>query len=290
MQSKKLTAFSHVFFIVMTVIFLFPLFIILMLSLTPEAEIEANGYQIFPMAFSLEAYKMVFADASAIVSSVILTLWTSLAGAALSVILCMMMAYPLSQKDFKLRKFWTWYVVFTMLFNAGLIPTYIVNTQLLDLNNDVLVYVVLSLVDAWTIILFRTFFSGISPSLLEAATLDGASKMQTLIRVVLPMTKPMIAMQFFSGVLFRWNDVATPMYYISDDELFNIQYLLQTILDNMQEFVAMYKGSGYLDVTQFPIESMKFAMVIVGAVPVFCIFPYVQKFYSKGVSVGAVKG
>ncbi len=290
MQSKKLTAFAHCFFVIFTFIFLFPLVIILMISVTAESEIVANGYQIIPGAFSLDAYRLIFSDVSDIARAVLLTLASAIVAPALKVALCMMMAYPLSQNDFKLKKFWTWYVLFTMLFSGGLIPTYIVNTQLLGLQNNIAVYFVTGLMDAWTIILFRTFFVGIPSSLLEAATLDGASKMQTLIRITLPMTKPLVAMQFFSGLIGKWNNLTTPMYYITDKKLFNIQYLLQKMLDDMQQFRDLFEGTAYYDPTNFPVESMKFAMIIVGVVPVLCIFPYVQKFYAKGVSVGAVKG
>ncbi len=290
MYSKKLTAVSHAFFITMTFIFLFPLVIVAMISLTPETEIAANGYQIFPSSLTLDAYKLIFTNGEDILRAVVLTLTSAIVAPALKVALCMMMAYPLSQKDFKLRKFWTWYVLFTMLFSGGLIPTYIINTQLLGLQNNIAVYFVTGLMDAWTIILFRTFFVGIPTSLLEAATLDGASKMQTLIRITLPMTKPLVAMQFFSGLIGKWNNLSTPMYYVYEKKLYNIQYLFQKMLDNMQQFKDLFEGTAHYDPASIPVESMKFAVIVVGVIPVLCIFPYVQKFYAKGVSVGSVKG
>ncbi len=290
MKSKGLTAFAHVFFVVWTVIFLVPLAIIFIISVTPESEIIEKGYQIIPAAFSLNAYKVLLSSATDILRAIGLTLASAIIAPAMKVALCMMMAYPLSQPDFRGRKFWTWYILFTMLFSGGLIPSYIINTQLLGLQNNVMVYFSLGLMDAWMIILFRTFFVGIPVSLQEAAKLDGATKMQTLIRITLPMTKPLVAMQYFSELIARWNNVSTPMYYITSKKMYNIQYLLQKMLDDMQQFKDLFEGTAYYDAANFPVESLKFAMIVIGVIPVLCIFPYVQKFYAKGVSVGAVKG
>lgn len=289
MHSKSLTAVAHIFFILLSAFCIIPLVIVFLISISGEADILEYGYSIIPHSIDFTAYKLIFSTSGDLLRSVILTIITALIAPFFSVVLNVFMAFPLSQPDFAGKKFWTAFVLITMLFSGGLIPSYIINTQLLRLANNPLVYVVIGLVGGYSIFLFRTFFKGISPSLYESAKIDGASPHQLLVHIAIPLSKPMVAMQFFTGVIGKWNDFSTPLYYITDKKWYNIQYLLQSILKNLQEIKTSYQNAG-MDVSDIPVETMRFAMIIVGALPIFFLFPYIQKFFAKGISIGSVKG
>lgn len=284
--------FSYIFLAIISVVFLFPMFLAIMVSITSQDSIRQFGFQIIPTEFSLEAYRMLLDEyGSSLLRSMTLTVGTGIIQPILSIILTVCMAYPLSQSDFKGRNFWRKYLVVTMLFSGGLIPTYILYTKYLHLKNNILIYL-LPGIGAWNVFLFRTFFVNIDKAMVESAKIDGATNFQILFKIMLPLTKPLVAMNFFNGFLGRWNDITTPLYYVTEKKLYTIQFLLQQMLMSAETARSLLLQGVAIDASALtiPIESIRYALAVIGALPVLIIFPYIQKFYAKGIMLGSTKG
>ena len=199
--------FAWVFFIVMTFVFLYPMYMAVILSISSEESIALNGFRFWPSQFSLEAYRILFERNSAtLLNSLALTVGTGLVQPALSLLLTMSMAYPLSQPDFRGRDFWR---------------VYVLKAKYLGLRNNVMIYLLPGL-SAWNVFLFRTFFISLDKAMIESAKIDGAGNFQILFLIMLPLTLPLVVMNYFSGFIGRWNDITTSMYFISDKKLYTI--------------------------------------------------------------------
>ena len=284
--------FAWVFFIVMTFVFLYPMYMAVILSISSEESIALNGFRFWPSQFSMEAYRILFERNSAtLLNSLALTVGTGLVQPALSLLLTMSMAYPLSQPDFRGRDFWRVYVLITMLFSGGMVADYVLKAKYLGLRNNVMIYLLPGLT-AWNVFLFRTFFISLDKAMIESAKIDGAGNFQILFLIILPLTLPLVVMNYFSGFIGRWNDITTSMYFISDKKLYTIQYLLQQMLASSEKARELMKlGLGMeLETEHIPIESTRYALAVIGALPVFVLFPFIQKYYAKGITVGSTKG
>ena len=280
----------HVAFIIITALFIVPLIIAIMISFSTESDVLKYGYSIIPKHFTLEAYKTAFGDSTALVRAYGITILTSFLNSSLTVILTGVMSYPLAREEFTPRKYIMIYVLITMLFGGGLIPTYILNTQYLHLGNTIWIYIVTGLISGSNIILFKTSFSQIPKSLMEAAEIDGATQLQVCAHVVIPTCKPIIAMIFFNTFLGHWNDYTTSMYYISDSRLYSLQYFLNRIITNSEFVKATYKMFDLTMTEDVPLQTLRFAVCVLGAMPVLILFPMIQKYFSKGITSGSVKG
>lgn len=292
LKQSGVSKFSHVFLAIMSVVFIFPMFLAIMVSITSQDSIRQYGFQVIPSEFSLEAYRMLLNEyGSSLLRSMTLTIGTGIIQPILSIVLTVCMAYPLSQPDFRGRDFWRKYLVITMLFSGGLIPTYILYTKYLHLKNNILIYL-LPGVGAWNVFLFRTFFVNIDKAMVESAKIDGASNFQILFKIMLPLTKPLVAMNFFNGFLGRWNDITTPLYYVTEKKLYTVQFLLQQMLMSAETAKSLLLQGFAVDASALtiPIESIRYALAVIGALPVLIIFPYIQKFYAKGIMLGSTKG
>ena len=292
LHMNNVAKFSYIFFAIATIIFLFPMYLAIVVSITSEESILHNGYQLIPESFSFEAYKLLFTHYGRNLGrALMLTIGTGVLQPVISIFLTMCMAYPISQSDFKGREFWRKFLVITMLFNGGLVPTYILYTRFLGLKDSILVYL-LPGIGAWNVFLFRTFFVNIDKSMVESAKIDGANKLQILLKIMLPLTKPLVAMNFFSGFLSRWNDIETPLYYISKRDLYTVQFLLQEMLRSIEATMEMIKMgfSAGMNVIDIPVDSTRFALAVIGAIPALILFPFLQKYYAKGIAVGSTKG
>ena len=214
--------FAWMFFIVMTFVFLYPMYMAVILSISSEESIALNGFRFWPSQFSLEAYRILFERNSAtLLNSLALTVGTGLVQPALSLLLTMSMAYPLSQPDFRGRDFWRVYVLITMLFSGGMVADYVLKAKYLGLRNNVMIYLLPGL-SAWNVFLFRTFFISLDKAMIGSAKIDGAGNFQILFLIMLPLTLPLVVMNYFSGFIGRWNDITTSMYFISDKKLYTI--------------------------------------------------------------------
>lgn len=296
MRKNKLTiskALIHLFFILMCLSFVIPMLYVISISLSEEQSLTEFGYRLFPKAVSTLAYKHIFENPTQLINSYKTTIIFSVTGSIASLMVMSLVAYSLSRQNFILRKPITFFIFFTMLFGGGTIPSYILNTQYLGLANNILVYILPSLATAWYIIILRTFFSQLPQSLVESAKIDGASELRIFFQIVLPLSKPVLATVLLMTLLGKWNDWYTSLLYIRNTELYSLQYMLQKILREA-EFVKSMSESGLalnVDISaSVPTEPVRFAMVIIAAGPMLVIFPFFQKYFTRGLTVGAVKG
>lgn len=284
----------HIIFILLCLCFVIPMMYVISVSFMGQAEIDALGYRLIPQRPTLEAYRYIFRNPTQLIDSYKVTIFFSLVGTFLSVMVMALVAYPLSRRTFYFRKPVTFYIFFTMLFGGGLIPSYILNTQYLGLGNSVWVYILPSLANAFHIIILRTFFQQLPPSLVESAKIDGAKEGRIFFSIVLPLSKPVIATIALMNLLSRWNDWYTTLIYIRDARLYSLQYMLQKILREAEFIQSMAQtGIGNLNIdisAEVPTEPSRFAMVIVAAGPMLVIFPFFQKYFTRGLTIGAVKG
>ena len=294
---KKITfgnILINVFFVLFSLSFIVPFLLIISISFTDEQTILSGGYSLIPKMFSLEAYKYVFRSPEQLINSYKVTIFYSIAGTLLSMLVMTLTAYPLSRKNYRYRKPVMFFIFFTMLFSGGLVPSYILITKYLHLGNSIWVYILPYLANAWYIIVIRTFFQGLPSELVESAKIDGGSELLIFFRIILPLSKPVLATVSLLTLLTRWNDWNTALLYIRDTNLFSLQYLLQKILREAQFIKSMAESSPVagisMDTSNIPSETVRYAMCIVAAGPMLVIFPFFQKYFAQGLTIGAVKG
>ena len=287
------TSLIHLFFIVTCLTFIIPMIYVLSISFSSEKAISDFGYSLIPKVWSLDAYKHIFRNPDQVIYSYQTTIFFSLVGSFASLLVMALVAYPLSRQNFKLRQPITFFIFFTMLFGGGLIPTYILNTQYLHLGNTIWIYILPGLASAWYIIIIRTFFSQLPQSLVESAKVDGAKELRIFFQIVLPLSKPVLATVLLMTLLAKWNDWYTSLIYIRDSKLYSLQYMLQKMLREAEFVKGLSNSQMGLNIqleTEVPTESVRFAMVIVAAGPMLVVFPFFQKYFTRGLTVGAVKG
>ena len=270
---------------------IYPLLLVLGTSFSNIKDISEYGYKVIPKNFDLSAYKYIFKNLGPILQAYKVTAIFSITSMVLSVLLMSMIAYPLSRVSFRRGRVISFYLFFTMLFNGGLVPTYILITQYLHLDDNVWVYILPSLISPWYVFMIRTFFQGIPVDIIESAQLDGASEYRIFFTMMIPLSKPVLATVALMTFLGKWNDWYTSMLYINDDELVSLQYFLQRILKNIELIrQQMAAGNAMESMGNVPSETVRMAMAIVVAGPALFVFPFFQKYFVKGITVGSVKG
>ncbi len=293
-RNKVSGVLINLYFILSSLLFIIPFVLIISASFTDEQTLLQEGYKLIPAKFSVEAYKYVFRSPQQLLDSYKITIIYSAIATVLGVVVMAMMAYPLSRPNYRYKRIVTFFIFFTMLFSGGLIPTYIWVTRYLHLGDTIWVYILPCLVNAFHIIVIRTFFQGLPPSLVESAKIDGARELQIFFKIVIPLSKPVIATISLLTLLARWNDWNTALIYIKSKELYSLQYLLQKILREAQFVKDMADSTPIagldLDLSKLPSETIRFAMCLVAAGPMLIVFPFFQKYFAKGLTVGAVKG
>lgn len=279
----------HILFIMLCLTYIIPFLLLVSISITDEQAIADFGYNLIPPKISFEGYRMAFNNPTQLLNSYKTTIITSFAGMLYSLVLTTMTAYPLSRSNFKYKKLLTWYIFITMLFGGGLVPSYLVRTKLLHLGNTIWVYI-LNGVSAWNVIIVRTFFQGIPESLAESAKIDGASEFYTFLRIMLPLSTPVMATIGFMSLLGGWNDWGTALIYIKDPDLYTLQYLLQRILRETEFLRKMAEDNPNFTGVKMPEESLRYATAMLASGPMLVAFPFFQKYFTKGMTIGAVKG
>ncbi len=288
------TVCLHLFFVLVCLCFLIPMLMVISISFSSEAWVNAGGYSLIPHEFSTAAYKLAFKNPKQMLNAYGITFAESVIGTVSSCIVAGMAAYPLSRSNFRFKKPITWLIFFTMLFSAGMIPSYITLTKYYHLGNSFWIYIIPGMTGgAWNTMVFRTFFKGLPESLFEAARIDGAKELYIFFRIVIPLSTPVFASLGFMTLVGKWNDYTTSMIYIRDESLYTLQYLLQRIL-NESSFLKslMSEGTVGVDVSQMdePTETLKYALCVIAAGPMLLVFPFFQKYFSQGLTIGAVKG
>ncbi len=280
-----------VFFTIISALVIVPFLMLVSVSLSNEKDVVEYGYRLLPLRIDLAAYRFVFKNPKQILNAYAVTAIFSIVGTFFSVLIMAMAAFPLSQKNVRGRRAVSFYLYFTMLFNGGLVPTYILLTQYLHLDNTIWVYILPGLVGVWNVFVMRTFFAGLPVEIFESMQIDGASAYNIFFKTVLPLSKPVLATMALMGFLNRWNDWYTAMLYVQDENLISLQYLLQRIMNNLKLVQEM--SSSTLSVgkaADVPSETVRMAMAVVVVGPALFVFPFFQKYFVKGLTVGSVKG
>ncbi len=275
----------HIILIVWSLACLLPLLLVVSASLTDEIALTRNGYGLIPSQFSTEAYTFVLQDPTAIVRAYGVTIFNTLVGTVLGVLVMSMLAYPLSQPDFRLRRPLSFFVFFTMLFNGGIVPFYILMTQYLKLRNNILALIIPHLVGVWYVLILRTYFAGLPRELLDAARVDGAGEWRIFFAIVLPLSKPALATIGLFVALGIWNDWILALYFISDANLYPLQYLLQILLANANVIANMRQ----LSTQAIPLQTMRMAMAVLATGPAAIFFLFFQKYLVRGITLGSFK-
>ena len=287
---KKSQIVIHIVLIVMCIVTLYPLLLCLGVSFSNEQDVLKYGYSLIPKHFDLSGYKYVFSNPKSVIDAYKVTIIFSVAGTVGMIICNSLMAYPLSRRNYRFRNALNFYFYFTCLFGGGLVPTYILYTQYLHLQDTIWVYIIPGLVSAWTIFYIRASFQAVPEEIVESAVLDGASEWRILFTFMIPLSKPVLATMALSTFLGKWNDWMTSMLYINDRyDLISLQYLLQRIMLNMK-LLETEGAASYINATSLPAETARMAMMFVVAGPALVIFPFFQKYFVKGMVVGSVKG
>lgn len=291
-KSKKITSqlFLNLFFVILSLAIVIPFIILVSISISNEGDIAKYGYSILPKSVDLSAYKYVFAKPKSILNGYKVTAIYSVIATILSVLIQAMCAYPISKRKLRGKRGISFYLYFTMLFSGGLVPSYILITQYLHLGDSIWVYVIPTLVSPWNVFMMRTFFSGLPYEIFESMMVDGASEYNIFFKTVLPLSKPVLATIALLTFLGKWNDWNTSMLYINNENLYSLQYLLQRILQNIDLLKQMQGFAQASTAVEVPSETVRMAMAVIVAGPALVIFPFFQKYFVKGLTVGAVKG
>lgn len=285
-------ALIHLFFVVLSAVFIVPILLVISISLSDENDIIKSGYKLLPMHISTTAYEYVFKNPEQIINSYKVTILYSFTGTAAGVFIMMMCAYTLSRKKFAYRGIISMYLFFTILFNGGLVPGYILTTQYLHLQNTIWVLILSGLVNVWYIFVFRALIQVIPESIVESAHMDGASEFRIFLSLIVPLSKPAIATVGLFVLLGYWNEWMTALLYIDRPRLYPLQYLLQKILQNLDAILRNMNKMpvAYSKEFKVPSETVRMAMAIIAAGPMLVIMPFFQKYFVRGMTIGSVKG
>lgn len=295
-KDKIFQIFAHVVLILMVFIVAVPFLLLFMSSITEENTLVRNGYSFWPENFSLAAYEYIWNQRGQIFRAYGITIFVTAAGTLVNIFISSLLAYGLALKKLPGKKLFTFYVFFTMLFNGGLVPTYMMYTGIFHINNTIFALIVPTfLMSAMNVLLIRTFYqTNIPGALYEAAEIDGANHFSIFSKIVLPLGKPiMVTMGLFSALNY-WNDWTNGLYYLSGDKgysLYSIQNLLNEMISKI-EFLSSNSAasSAGVDLAQLPSTSVRMAIAFVAMLPMLIIYPFLQKYFQKGIALGAVKG
>jgi len=270
---------------------LIPILAILGISFSDEGSLVLEGYHILPRTFSTYAYDTILTTPGQLISAYKVSILVTVLGGFLGLAVTALISYPLSRRDFAWRKPIMFIVFFTMLFNGGLVPWYIIISKYLHLKSTLWVLILPYLANAWYIILMRTYMAKIPMALIESAKMDGAGEFRVFVQIILPLSKPALATIGLFFVLQYWNDWWLSMLFIETERLIPIQYMLYRIMANIQFLTTQMSSMAVnVDISKLPNESARMAMCIIAAGPMLFIFPFFQKYFVRGLTVGSVKG
>lgn len=284
----------NVIFLIMSLTCIIPILLVVAISFSAEQSITEYGYRFIPKIFSLEGYTFLANQSKMILRALGISLFVTIVGTMLGVMLTTLMGYVLSRPNYKLNGFLTMVVFIPMVFNGGLVSTYFVVSQLLGLKNSVWALILPLAVSSFNVIICRTFFKTTVPeSLIESAKMDGASQLTIFSRIVLPISLPVLATIGLFLTFAYWNDWYQSMLYIDESKLLSLQALLNNIMANIQALAANAATLGVSSaemIANMPKEAARMAIVVIIVLPIACAYPFFQKYFISGLTVGAVKG
>lgn len=285
----SLNVIGYLVIILFSAICLYPFLLLVMGSFTAEGEIYRNGFSLFPKAYSLDAYRMLLKNPDEILNAYGVTIFVTACGTALGLFFTAMTAFVLSRRNFKQANKFSFFFYFTTLFSGGLIPYYIVVVRYLEMKNSIWVLIIPGMLQVFNILIMRNFCKTIPDALYESARIDGATNFKIFTRIFLPMMGPSLATIGLFIALQYWNNWANAMLYIDRQELYPLQYVLYRMTTNAAFASSMASGAPS-DMQEMPKETVKLAMTVLSIGPVILFYPFVQRFFVKGITVGSVKG
>ena len=292
-KAKRFQFWINVVLILITLSIILPFVLVFISSLTDENTLIRNGYSFFPEKFSFYAYSYIIRQGEKILRAYGITVFVTIVGTAANIAMSALLAYPLSIKKLPYRRAITFFVFFTMLFNGGLVPTYLMYVKYFHIKNTIWALIVPGfLLSANNVLMIRSYFNtSIPDALFEAAKIDGAGHMKIFTSITLPLGKPILVTMGLFSALGYWNDWTNGLYYVSNEKLYSIQMLLMKIMNNIQALrsnsTAALLGTGSVDL---PGTAIRMAMAVIGILPILLVYPFIQKYLVRGVVVGAVKG
>lgn len=293
-QIKPVTnGLFNALFAVLSFICLFPVFYVVMISVSSEESIRLNGYALIPETFSSSAYMFLWNERATIAHALFISIVVTVIGTVLGVLLTTTMGYVLSRRQYRLRNFFNWVVFIPMIFNGGMVANYVVVANMLHLDDTIWCLILPLAMSSFNVIISKTFFRTTIPdSIIESAKIDGASQLTIFSRIVVPISKPVFATIGLFLTFGYWNDWFQSSLYISKNNLVSLQALLNNMMKNL-DYIANNPSAG-LSLQQYrnsmPSESVRMAIAVVIVIPIACAYPFFQKYFISGLTVGAVKG
>jgi putative aldouronate transport system permease protein len=282
--------FVHTLLIMLALACFLPFLLVLSSSLTSEQSVIEHGYRFLPTEFSIDAYRVIFSDPRQILNSYRVSFVVTIVGTVLGLLLTSSLAYVISRKNYWFRKPISFLVFFTMLFNGGIVPLYILITRYLHLRDSLWALILPGLVAPFFVLLLRTYFAGLPEELFDAARMDGAGEFRLFTMIALPLARPALATVALFYILNYWNDWYSALLFIDKrDELVPLQYMLYKIMANLQVITSL-RNSVLLNIPETPLMTIRMAMAIIAAGPVTLVFLLVQKYFVQGLTIGAFKG
>jgi len=291
-DEKAVQILAHVVLIFLSAMAILPFILLVSASFSDEATVITMGYRFIPTEFSLNAYAYIFEEWMQIGRAYGITIFVTVVGTVASILMTSMFAYGLTQTDVKGVKILFIFVLFTMLFNGGIVPTFYVYTNIVKIRNTIWALILPNLLmNAFNIILVKNYFKqNIPAELLESAEMDGAGYFTIYYKIIMPLSMPILAtIGLLTGVSY-WNDWTNGLYFINDESLYSIQHLLNKINENILALANNSANLGGIDLSQLPSATMRMAVAVVAIVPIIIAYPFFQKYFAKGITLGAVKG
>jgi putative aldouronate transport system permease protein len=293
-DEKLLTALSYAFNGFIALVCLVPFVMVISGSLSSEEAVRFSGFGLFPKDFSLEAYKTVFQEPAVIGRAYIITILLTVCGTLLGLFLQTMTAYVLSRKDFIWRNKFSFFFYFTMLFSGGLVPYYILMSRYLGLRNSYLALLLPLLFNVYFLLIMKSYISALPESFIHAAKIDGCGEFRTLVLIIMPMLKPALATVGLFIALAHWNDWYSALLFISNENMHPLQYFLYNKVNNIEAYKRILEsgaaGSSAAAAINMPTQTLKMALTVVVTGPIILLYPFVQKYYVRGITIGGVKG
>lgn len=293
-KKKKFSGFDifvNAVFIFLTLACLLPLLLVVGISLTQEQSLINEGYHLIPRVFDTFAYKYVFAGSSTVLNAYAVTVFVTVVGTFVQLLFTSMMAYALTRPELKGRFFLSLLVYIPCLFTGGMVAEYILMTRVLNLKNTIWVLFVGGMISPVNVLIMRKFMRSIPESLIESARIDGSGEIRTFFKIVLPLSKPSLASLGLFTAIYFWNDWYTCSLYITDSKLYNLQYMLQSLMMNIKNLMAFSDKTQSIEyaIANLPNESARMATCVMAIGPIIFLYPLLQKYFNKGLTMGAVK-
>lgn len=292
-KNKAFTAAAYVFVAFLIAVCVIPFWLLIISSLTPESELLVHGYSIFPRGITLEAYEFLWSVKDGVLHAYLMSVIIAAIGVTSNVVLTTLFAYPLSRRDLPGRSVISAFLFITMLFNGGLVATYLIYTQFFHITDTLACMIVPGLLmNAFHVIMMRTYInSNISDEIMEAAKIDGAGEFRCLTSIVLPLSKPILGTLALMTFIAYWNNWTNGIYYVQQRiELHGIQNYLKRVMDSAASLQQQIAHGLNVESSQVPTVGIRMALAVIAVIPVLIVYPFFQKSFVKGITLGSVKG